>query len=847
MVDLVDIGFSVDSSQIKTAKQELAELGNSFNSATKSASIFEQAFARAAAQSAKDAKFVRDTIRANQELINTNLGVSNSYKSAKDSASAFGVVLNNIDKASKAFTTNFNSVAGVTGSRATSKGAGFGAIENEIERLSLKYNQIYASSKLYEKSLEELNRAHMLGVTSTKQHEAALESLNMEYQNFQNGVVQAGNRFAQYTAQSASGLGKFGVATQQLGYQVGDFLVQVQSGTNWMVAFGQQATQLVGVLPSLAGTLGMSVSSLIAISTGLGIAIPLVTAIGAYFMRTGESANKAKDQLSDLDTAIKNIDESLKKWVQTKQAAAAGMTIDQMFGGQSLEQAKSDLAAAQKALAEFTAQSSVNNIGQGGAAAGIALSDWLIGTLKQGDLSAAEKLVADAAKRVADIQVKLSGEQKASYEEQYASLMQNYAMEKTIAKFGSDSAEVKKLELRQALDDYNRQIDAQVKSNEISVAQGDTLKLINRAGQEAVVNAEEAAKAEVKKAEVIQAAADKSTYLKNVFHAMAGEAGAVSVELGSWAGAIIDATNASSGLKDFLLKMRIDTGMKGRGLPADYYGMTTAPVDTGKLFGNIEFGPNGAVIKPEEDKKAAGGGGSKKDPLVELQKQIALQEELNGKTEAEQKVRQALGDDYSKYSPTIIKGLEEQIQKQIELEDHLKEQQGLYDTIQSSMEDAFMSMVDGTKSAKDAFKSMAAAIIKELYNVLVVQQLVGSFNRSTGTGSGIVGMIGSALIKPKANGGPISAGMPYLVGERGPELIVPKSSGTVLTNGQTKAALGGASNDNYTVNNHINVTGSDSVMVRQEIAKMIPQISSATKAAMIDAKRRGGQMGAAFR
>ena len=39
-----------------------------------------------------------------------------------------------------------------------------------------------------------------------------------------------------------------GVAMQQTGYQVGDFLVQVQSGTNPMVAFGQQATQLVGVL-----------------------------------------------------------------------------------------------------------------------------------------------------------------------------------------------------------------------------------------------------------------------------------------------------------------------------------------------------------------------------------------------------------------------------------------------------------------------------------------------------------------------------------------------------------------------------------------------------------------------
>ena len=39
-----------------------------------------------------------------------------------------------------------------------------------------------------------------------------------------------------------------GIAMQQTGYQVGDFLVQVQGGTNPMVAFGQQATQLVGVL-----------------------------------------------------------------------------------------------------------------------------------------------------------------------------------------------------------------------------------------------------------------------------------------------------------------------------------------------------------------------------------------------------------------------------------------------------------------------------------------------------------------------------------------------------------------------------------------------------------------------
>ena len=37
-------------------------------------------------------------------------------------------------------------------------------------------------------------------------------------------------------------------------------------------------------------------------------------------------------------------------------------------------------------------------------------------------------------------------------------------------------------------------------------------------------------------------------------------------------------------------------------------------------------------------------------------------------------------------------------------------------------------------------------------------------------------------LKPMAEGGPIEAGQPYLVGEKGPEVIIPKSDGNVLAN-----------------------------------------------------------------
>lgn len=44
-------------------------------------------------------------------------------------------------------------------------------------------------------------------------------------------------------------------------------------------------------------------------------------------------------------------------------------------------------------------------------------------------------------------------------------------------------------------------------------------------------------------------------------------------------------------------------------------------------------------------------------------------------------------------------------------------------------------------------------------------------------------------IQKRAKGGPVRSGEPYLVGEEGPELVVPSQSGTVLNAGETRAAL----------------------------------------------------------
>jgi phage-related minor tail protein len=138
---------------------------------------------------------------------------------------------------------------------------------------------------------------------------------------------------------------------------------------------------------------------------------------------------------------------------------------------------------------------------------------------------------------------------------------------------------------------------------------------------------------------------------------------------------------------------------------------------------------------------------------------------------------------------------------------------------------------------------MAAAIIEELFRVLVVQKLVGGITSAFGGGTftNVAGLTGGG----RASGGSMMAGGSYLVGENGPELVIPRHSGTVVNANQTSGAMAGSGG--ITVQNNITVTGSDAAMVRQEVAKMIPQITNATKAAVIDAKQRGGQMAAAFR
>jgi hypothetical protein len=71
-------------------------------------------------------------------------------------------------------------------------------------------------------------------------------------------------------------------------------------------------------------------------------------------------------------------------------------------------------------------------------------------------------------------------------------------------------------------------------------------------------------------------------------------------------------------------------------------------------------------------------------------------------------------------------------------------------------------------------------------HVHTIETVIGGFQ-----GSGVVADPGA--LQFRARGGPIQAGRPYIVGEEGPELVIPSGSGRVMSAPQTQSMLGGAS------------------------------------------------------
>jgi len=297
--------------------------------------------------------------------------------------------------------------------------------------------------------------------------------------------------------------------------------------------------------------------------------------------------------------------------------------------------------------------------------------------------------------------------------------------------------------------------------------------------------------------------------------------------------------------------------------------------------GDATTGRNTAREAAREAAKSASGKGSKSQAkelseyLQKKQEEAYLQSQLVGlfgtEREIQSELLKARKDYFGVLTPLQDKELENTLrqtaatkEQQAVLEEAKAQQEGLAQSIADSMGDAFMSIIDGTASVKDAFKSMAAAIIKELLQVLVIQRLVGSVGGGGVAGKGIAGWLSGTLasangnvfsggshVQAYANGGvvggptyfPMSGGKTGLMGEAGPEAIMPLKRGA---NGKLGVQMdgGGGGNINIVQNFSFQANGDESV--KKLIAQAAPKIAQMTKSSMLDDRRRGGQTKSVF-
>jgi methyl-accepting chemotaxis protein len=149
--------------------------------------------------------------------------------------------------------------------------------------------------------------------------------------------------------------------------------------------------------------------------------------------------------------------------------------------------------------------------------------------------------------------------------------------------------------------------------------------------------------------------------------------------------------------------------------------------------------------------------------------------------------------------------------------------------IQDALGQGVFDFLDGKfenigKSFGNMLKKMAAeAIAADLGRFLL-----GDFAKSGKVGGAFGGILGAIFGGARADGGPVSGGVPYLVGERGPELFVPKSSGTVMPNG----SMGGV-----TITQHISVAAGAS---RGEVMTAMRVAKDSAKREIVESMRRGG-------
>ena len=722
-----------------------------------------------------------------------------------------------------------------------------------------------------------------------------------------NKAARGMNQFGVVAKNGGKKLNTFNMQIQQGGYQLQDFVVQLQGGTSVFTAFGQQGSQFAGVF----GPQGAVIGAVIAIGSAVGgmaykmlIASEDVRTLEEKMEELESTSNDYADALSGLTMPIDAFGNVLDQVTGKVSALSAAMLeIKKIKFEESLEAVTKLLPAMEssplgrkitgmEAKNIFDLFPEIKKQNSGGDAGRVAASfATAVGrTMEAKGLEAQSEAFENLRLKVIELAgpfKSMNDSQREFYQRTVDAQNQikvvTEANAKANAKAIADAQKASEKEVADFLSKKRKLAESDEKRRFASVVAYNKKRA---SGEKAQDKLEQDKLDKIEKANEQLNAQNTIAIAKNALLRVEQEHGLQSIKykeaLVQFEDSSLRAKLRMKGYDEGLISIAVNQLATQRQITAELekqskvtFNMmegSAAAQAMRKYAGRSvtsdkdpQFGDGTSIY---EDPPVLGGGGkTDKEKLAEYlqgkQQELKLEESLVGIFGAERDIKSELFEVEQKYGKLIdttqdsqlagtLRQIEAEKERHAVIEEAKAQQEALANTIESSMETGFMAMIDGTMSVKEAFKSMAAAIIKDLIRILILQTAIKALKTAFGIPYADGGAFsGGSEIKAYADGGvvggpttfPMAGGKTGLMGEAGPEAIMPLKRGA---NGKLGVQMEGGGGDTINVVQNFSFQANGDDSVKKIIAQAAPQIAQMTKSSLLNDRRRGGATKAAF-
>ena len=181
----------------------------------------------------------------------------------------------------------------------------------------------------------------------------------------------------------------------------------------------------------------------------------------------------------------------------------------------------------------------------------------------------------------------------------------------------------------------------------------------------------------------------------------------------------------------------------------------------------------------------------------------------------------AIVRDILKDKETITQKQREQIENEVRLKFAAQEAAEAFQKISITIKDGVLTAIEGAIKGTKTLGDVATSVFSDIASQLLKLGMTELLSHIPGIGKIF-----------KAEGGPVSGGSPYIVGEKGPELFVPNSSGNIVPN----HAMGGS----MVIN--VDASGSSAEGDSDRSRQLGELIGAAVQSEIIRQQRPGGTL-----